>query len=115
MLQVLESLGTETVRPSSASQCVAHIACAELPQAEWPELISLLTQNVTNPASTEMMKEASLEAIGYICQDIVSMKGFPIVLINMMGGYSGELCKVCSITIGQYSVDSVQYVTKNLI
>ena len=72
LLQVLESLGTETVRPSSAAQCVAHIACAELPQAEWPELISLLTQNVTNPASTEMMKEASLEAIGYICQDIVS-------------------------------------------
>ncbi|KAK2181291.1 hypothetical protein NP493_402g02041 [Ridgeia piscesae] len=67
---VLESLGTETVRPSSASQCVAHIACAELTQGEWPELISLLTQNVTNPASTEMMKEASLEAIGYICQDI---------------------------------------------
>ena len=26
--------------------------------------------NVTNPSSTEMCKEATLEAIGYICQDI---------------------------------------------
>ena len=68
----MEALGTETIRPSAAAQCVAYIACAELPHNLWPELVRLLTQNVTNPASTEMMKESSLEAIGYICQDIVS-------------------------------------------
>ena len=50
---------------------MAYIACAELPHGLWPELVQLLTKNVTNPASTEMMKESSLEAIGYICQDIV--------------------------------------------
>lgn len=38
----------------------------------WPDLMRNLVVNVTNPQSTEMMKEASLEAIGYICQDIVS-------------------------------------------
>ncbi|GAB1607726.1 importin subunit beta-1 isoform X1 [Argonauta hians] len=67
---VLESLGTETIRPSSAAQCVAYIACAELPQGFWPDLIPLLTQNITNPNSTVLMKEATLESIGYICQDI---------------------------------------------
>lgn len=67
---VLASLGTETVRPSSAAQCVAYIACAELPQGMWPDLITSLTHGVTNPGSTEMMRESSLEAIGYICQDI---------------------------------------------
>ena len=72
LLQVLSALGTETIRPSSAARCVAYIAVAELPRGEWPNLITLLTQNVTNPASTEMTKEATLEAIGYICQDIVS-------------------------------------------
>lgn len=72
MLQVLDTLGTETIRPSSAAQCVAYFACAELPKDLWPDLIEKLTLNVTNPASTEMMKESSLEAIGYICQDIVS-------------------------------------------
>lgn len=73
LLQVLSALGTETIRPSSAAQCVAYIAVAELPRGEWPNLITLLTQNVTNPASTEMTKEATLESIGYICQDIVSL------------------------------------------
>ncbi|GCB65116.1 hypothetical protein scyTo_0009924, partial [Scyliorhinus torazame] len=67
---VLQTLGTETYRPSSASQCVAGIACAEIPVVQWPELIPHLVANVTNPNSTEHMKEATLEAIGYICQDI---------------------------------------------
>lgn len=71
----METLGSEAMRPSSAAQCVAHIACTELPQNTWTEVISILTGNVTNPASTEMMKEASLEAMGYICQDIVSEPG----------------------------------------
>lgn len=70
--QVLQTLGTETYRPSSASQCVAGIACAEIPMNQWPELIPQLVANVTNQHSTEHMKESTLEAIGYICQDIVS-------------------------------------------
>lgn len=69
-IKVLSTLGTESSRPSSAAQCVAYIAVAELPFNLWPDLIRLLTQNVTNITSTEMMKEATLEAIGYICQDI---------------------------------------------
>ena len=66
----MQTLGTETYRPSSASQCVADIACAEIPVNQWPELIPQLVANVTNPDSTEHMKESTLEAIGYICQDI---------------------------------------------
>lgn len=67
---VTASLGTESQRPSVAAQCVASIAVAEVPHNLWPDVISILTQNVTNPSSTELMKEAALEAIGYICQDI---------------------------------------------
>lgn len=70
---MLQTLGTETYRPSSASQCVAGIACAEIPVSQWPELIPQLVANVTDPSSTEHMKESTLEAIGYICQDIVSL------------------------------------------
>jgi hypothetical protein len=32
-----------------------------------------LMMNVTDVNATEMIKESSLEAIGYICQDIVSL------------------------------------------
>ncbi|VDD79992.1 unnamed protein product [Mesocestoides corti] len=65
-----EALGTETTVHSSAAQCIAHIACAEVPAMRWPDLMSKLVANVTNPTSTESVKHATLEAIGYICQDI---------------------------------------------
>ncbi|XP_060517733.1 importin subunit beta isoform X2 [Cylas formicarius] len=68
---VLGALGTETNRPSSAAQCVAYIAVAELPQGQWPELIQILVNNVVQ-ATSEMQKEATLESIGYICQEIDS-------------------------------------------
>lgn len=67
---VIAALGTEEIRPSTAAQCVAYIACAELPNGLWPDLMNVLLINMTNPASTELMKEATLEAVGYICQDI---------------------------------------------
>lgn len=83
-MQVLQTLGTETYRPSSASQCVAGIACAEIPVNQWPELIPQLVANVTNPNSTEHMKESTLEAIGYICQDIVSAASSYLTYIAMI-------------------------------
>ncbi|XP_076765223.1 importin subunit beta Fs(2)Ket isoform X2 [Xylocopa sonorina] len=69
---IFGALGTETNRPSSAAQCVAYVAVAELPAHEWTNVMQLLVNNVVNPNSTEIMKEATLEAIGYICQDIES-------------------------------------------
>ncbi|XP_043288771.1 importin subunit beta-1 isoform X2 [Venturia canescens] len=69
---ILGALGTEANRPSSAAQCVAYVAVAELPVGEWTELIPLLVNNVTDTESTEMMREATLETIGYICQEIES-------------------------------------------
>ena len=66
--QILAALGTENNRPSSAAQCVAYIAIVELPQGQWADLVTVLVNNVIGPGSTEIVKEASLEAIGYICQ-----------------------------------------------
>jgi len=69
---VLNTLGTESFRPSAAAQCIQLIAMVELPRAMWPGLISTLVQNITNPASTSVLKECTLQSIGYICQDIDS-------------------------------------------
>ncbi|XP_017769525.1 PREDICTED: importin subunit beta isoform X3 [Nicrophorus vespilloides] len=69
---ILGALGTETSRPSSAAQCVAYVAVTELPHRQWQGLVSQLVTNVVQPNSTEMQKEATLEAIGYICQEIDS-------------------------------------------
>jgi importin subunit beta-1 len=67
---VLRTLGTETVRPSIAAQCINAIAGIELPFQQWVEVIDILMSNVTNEASPETLKDSSLEALGYICQDV---------------------------------------------
>jgi importin subunit beta-1 len=69
-LNILGALGAEGYRPSAAAQCVQCVAVVELPHGLWPDLLHVLVGNVTNTNSTEMIKEATLEAIGYICQDI---------------------------------------------
>ena len=61
--------------PSShppSSQCVAYIVAAELPAGQWPDSIAGLLLNVSGTSNTEAVKEASLEAIGYICEELVS-------------------------------------------
>ena len=72
VVQVLATLGTEERHHHSAAQCIAYMAAVELQMNAWPELIPTLLSNVTSPQSTEQLKEASLEAIGYICEDLVS-------------------------------------------
>lgn len=62
------ALGTEQNRPSCAAQCVAYIALTEIPVGQWPDLIDRLVANVTTPGATDLTKESTLEAIGYICQ-----------------------------------------------
>lgn len=69
----INTLGTEQSGHSSAAQCVAYIACAELPANQWPDLMQILVKNVIVPGSSELLKQATLETIGYICQDIVSV------------------------------------------
>ncbi|KAI6652963.1 Karyopherin (importin) beta 1 [Oopsacas minuta] len=61
---ILQTLGTEQFRPSSAAQVIAAIGCAELPEGQWPELINSLLGFITVNSHSENLKEASLEALG---------------------------------------------------
>ena len=67
-------MGTEAEHYRSAAQCVAYIASTEIPQNLWPEVIPTLVNNVTNAQATESLKESSLEALGYICEEVVSFE-----------------------------------------
>nr|XP_009859569.1 importin subunit beta-1-like [Ciona intestinalis] len=67
---VIQALGTEVTRPSSAAQVIAGIACAEIPLGQWQELISHLVMSVTNNESSAQLREAALETIGYMCSDM---------------------------------------------
>ena len=49
-----------------AAQFIASIAAIELPRNQWPDLMQHLVDNVSS--GTDAHKQASLTAIGYICE-----------------------------------------------
>eukprot|EP00124_Ichthyophonus_hoferi_P004340 Ihof_evm1s466 gene=Ihof_evmTU1s466 len=63
---------------STSAMAVAAIAQIELPSGQWGDLMATLCTNATMATSTEPLKQATLETIGYICEDID-----PAVLASM--------------------------------
>lgn len=54
-----------------AAQVVAALACIELPQSNWNELLPALLVRV-NSADNPGLRQASLETIGFVCESIKS-------------------------------------------
>lgn len=63
-------------------QCIAAIACAEIPHGQWLEVVDVLQNITVQTSSTNALKEQALETIGYICQDIVSSFWFNVLWFN---------------------------------
>eukprot|EP01091_Cochliopodium_minus_P014483 TRINITY_DN491_c0_g1_i1.p1 TRINITY_DN491_c0_g1~~TRINITY_DN491_c0_g1_i1.p1 ORF type:complete len:855 (-),score=232.94 TRINITY_DN491_c0_g1_i1:60-2624(-) len=53
----------------SASQVVSCIGAIELPENQWPELISLLVSNVTK-SQDNGLRQSTLESLGYLCEEL---------------------------------------------
>ena len=54
----------------TGAQAVAKIAGAEIPSKQWPDLVSGLQANVANTAAPAGLRQATLEALGFICEEI---------------------------------------------
>lgn len=50
------------------------VAAAELLEARWDDLIEILLGVVNGPQSSTILKVATLQTIGFICEAIVSPK-----------------------------------------
>lgn len=68
---LLTSLGS-SVRDArhTAAQVIAKIASIEVSRKEWPELIGTLLLNVTQQDRLPTLKQATLETLGYVCEEI---------------------------------------------
>ncbi|XP_063901613.1 importin subunit beta-1-like [Zophobas morio] len=69
---LLKTLATpHTIVGRSVAQAVSSIAQAELPNNQWPELIQLLLYNATHSNNNFYLQQATIEALGFICEEIV--------------------------------------------
>ncbi|RVE45161.1 hypothetical protein evm_010184 [Chilo suppressalis] len=114
---ILAAIGTENSRPSSAAQCVAYVAVAELAVGQWNDLIPILVENVVNAQSTELKKEATLEAIGYICQEIdaevLTEQSNPILTAIIHGMRSTEPSNHVRLAATQALLNSLEFTKAN--
>ncbi|GLT73784.1 hypothetical protein SLA2020_456190 [Shorea laevis] len=54
----------------TSAQVIAKIASIEIPRKQWPELIGSLLNNMTQQDSSTALKQATLETLGYVCEEI---------------------------------------------
>lgn len=70
MPQVLGALASPVQSARhTAAQVVAAVGIIEVPQNQWPELVQGLVNNVTT-SGNDCMKQSSLEALGFVCEEI---------------------------------------------
>jgi len=58
----------------TAAMVLAKVAAIDLPRQEWPNLISVLLANMSSPTPDHGVRQATLEALGYICEEMGSME-----------------------------------------
>ena len=58
----------------TAAQVIAKVAAIELPNKAWPELIATLL-SMSQQAANPKQKQATLEAFGFICEEMCSIEG----------------------------------------
>lgn len=67
LLMTLQSAAPEARR--AAAQVVSKVAAIDLPSNEWENLIEQLLQSTLSETSKDFLREASLETLGYICEE----------------------------------------------
>lgn len=68
LLRTLDSAVHEARHTSS--QVIAKIASIEIPRKEWSEVIGGLLTNMTQFEKPASLKQATLETLGYVCEEI---------------------------------------------
>jgi len=59
---------------SAAAQVIAKIAAVELIRNEWPDLISNLLGYMQQQAANSVLKQTTLDSLGYICEEMTAIK-----------------------------------------
>ncbi|KAM7262783.1 hypothetical protein ACFE04_000466 [Oxalis oulophora] len=68
---LLRTLGSSVAEARHTSaQVIAKVAAIEIPRKQWPELIASLLNNMTQLDSPAPVKQATLETLGYVCEEI---------------------------------------------
>ena len=63
----------EAIVCRTAAQAAAEIAAVEVPFNEWPTFLPSILENIQNQQSTDPIRIASLECLGYTCERVAQL------------------------------------------
>lgn len=58
----------------TAALVIAKVAAIDLPRQEWPQLVSALLANMSATPPQHGVRQATLEALGYVCEEMASQE-----------------------------------------
>ncbi|KAI4331607.1 hypothetical protein MLD38_029782 [Melastoma candidum] len=68
---LVKTIGSTTQEAwHTSAQVIAKVASIEIPQKQWPELVGLLLNNMTQRDQPSSLKQATLETLGFVCEEI---------------------------------------------
>ncbi len=84
----------EALARKTSAQVLAKIAAVELPRNQWLDVVQILLQNIQNRTS-EFGFQASLMALGYLCEECVSNSLYFSMVILCVLYCSCSIDQVC--------------------
>jgi len=60
----------------TVSMLIAKVAASDLCRGEWPDLIPSLLNNMTMEPARSSVRQATLESLGYICEELAAISSF---------------------------------------
>ncbi|KAA1475779.1 karyopherin Kap95 [Dentipellis sp. KUC8613] len=101
---------------SVAAQAIAAVATVELPHGQWPELIEILLGFVNNASNTPL-RISTLNAIGFICEeidpDILSVRANEILTAVVHGARKEEPSPDVQLAATQALYNSLTFIREN--
>ncbi len=95
-----------------AAQIIQCIAYVELPRGEWSDLMTVLLRNLADKSSSVLLRKATLEAIGFICEEInpdVLVTQSNEILSGVLSGLQME-AEVLQATAANSLLNSLEFV-----
>lgn len=102
---------------TAAAQVVSAIAFIELPLDEWPELMGVLLDNVTGAGRSAGVRRATLEAIGFICEqidpEVLQAKSSEVLTAVINGLRSAEASTSVRVAAAHALLNSVDFIRRH--
>lgn len=99
------------------AQAIGKIAAIEIPAGQWLELVQILDANITKQSDNPHLRQSSLEALGYVCEECgEKLEQFSSLILGAIqsGMAPSETNDTIRLAATSCLVNSIQFIGPNM-